>query len=230
VKTVFFDFDGTLTKGCLPTWIMLNQIMKRNGAKVTGELYEMFMNGEIDYKEWCDLTIAKFKTYNITINDFNEVVANTKLIAGVKETFQKLKENGWHIHILSGGISQVIRLALGDALQFVDNISANEIYFKEDGSLDKIVATKYDYKGKAEYVEEYMNATNSLKTECVFVGNGANDEFVSSTGIHTICFNPDDTDPNNKEVWAHAFENSDNLQDTLPTILRIGENQEEKII
>ena len=134
MKTVFFDFDGTLTKGCLPTWVMLNQIMKRNGAKVTGELYEMFMNGEIDYKEWCDLTIAKFKTYNITINDFNEVVANTKLIAGVQETFQKLKENGWHIHILSGGISQVIRLALGDALQFVDNISANEIYFKEDGS------------------------------------------------------------------------------------------------
>ena len=224
MKTVFFDFDGTLTKNCIATWYQINNIMKRNGAPITGELYQMFMNEQINYKEWCELTIEKMKKYNVLKADLDQVSLETKLINGVNETFEKLHNNGWRIHIISGGISQVIRQVLGDSLKFVDNISANEVFFNEDGTLKNIIATEFDYKGKATYIENYMKATNSSKDELVFVGNGSNDEFVASTGITTICLNPDDTDPNNKEVWKYALVDSNNLQDTLSIILRINDD------
>lgn len=219
MKTVFFDFDGTLTKDCLPTWININGILRRNGAEVTGELYQMFINEEIDYKEWCELTIAKLKKYNFLRSDFEEVARNIKLIGGVYETFETLRANGWRIQIVSGGITEIIRLALGDALKFVEKITANEVFFTEDGTLDKIYATEYDYKGKAVYIQNYINANKISPKDAVFVGNGSNDEWVFTTGAKTICVNPEDTDPNNKTIWHEAYVDIENIKTILPAIL-----------
>jgi len=80
-----------------------------------------------------------------------------------------------------------------------------------------------DEEGKARYIKSYIKSHNYKPSDIVFVGNGHNDRFVSSTGCHTICLNPNHTNHKDTNVWSHYIEKSDNLMDILKVIDSIKE-------
>lgn len=83
--------------------------------------------------------------------------------------------------------------------------------FDKDGYIANIIGTRYDHEGKATFIKELCE-TKWCKTEdIVFIGNGWNDEWVSSTGVKTICLNPDKSDFENIDVWNKVIYTNDLL-------------------
>ncbi|MBO7528133.1 MAG: HAD-IB family phosphatase [Clostridia bacterium] len=221
MKAVFFDFDGTLTQNSPNIW---KSMWKKCGCYMGGNsyfnaLYKQFISSEISYQEWCDLTCEIFKRAKFSKKDLMELTNQVKLIGGVEETLKALKQNGYHLFVVSGGFTSVIKTALGKNAKYFDGIMANSIKFDKNGIIESIKGTNYDFEGKAKFINEYKVATKSNPKDLFFVGNGGNDEWAHLSGCSTICINPDETDSLNGTKWHKSIEYTDNLTSILSCIL-----------
>lgn len=220
MKTIFFDFDGTLTAKSPNIW---RAIWEKLGYS-TGEgsyfriLYKKFMDKKISHQQWCDLTCQAFIKKGMNKEILKELSSKIKLLPGVKETFEKLKARGFEIFVLSGNIIEVIEDALGGNVKLLDAVMANVFVFDEKGNLKKIAGTHYDFEGKAKFIEKYKEKTYSKPEDLYFVGNGGNDEWAHLSGCHTICINPDGTDTEDKQKWHKNLGEVKNLTEILKEI------------
>lgn len=219
MKTVIFDFDGTLhlsSNAWKLIWAKLgyNISLDSDFAK----LYSSFMNGETSHQEWCDLSAKAFRRKSLKSSLVEEIGAETPLLQNANTLFKTLKQRGYNIIILSGSINKVIELALGQSYQYVDQIIANEFVYDKHGLFKSIKGTNYDYEGKAQFIKEYIAKTNSLPDDVTFVGDGDNDEWVHTSGCNTICINPKrNTDYENRTKW-HQVLFTEDLAEILPLI------------
>ena len=102
-------------------------------------------------------------------------------------------------------------MVLGDYIKYFSNIESNDIIFDENNKLKKLVATPYDFIGKAKYIENLMVKTNTKPEEIIFVGNGDNDEWAYKSGCKTICINPVNTDSKNRTIWHNEISSLESL-------------------
>ena len=131
----------------------------------------------------------------------------------------ELKSNGITLYILSGSIKQYIEYVLGkDLAKCFKEIKANRFTFDEQGRLEAIVGTPYDFEGKARFVKKIMQEGNIQACDIIYVGNSFNDEFVYTTGVETLCINPRDTDYFNNKVGHYYIRNLRSLREILPYI------------
>ncbi len=218
MKTIFFDFDGTLTQKSPNIWKAIWKSCNYDTSKESyfAELFCRFISGNITHQEWCDLTCEKFMQANFSKRMLNDLAANIKTIDGLDATLKTLKANGYSLHIISGNIKQVIEIVLGDKVRYFDTINANKMQFDENGKIVYIKGTNYDFEGKARFIEEFKEKTNSNAKDLIFVGNGDNDEWAHLSGCKTICINPDNADFSNKTKWHVCQPNVTNLTQILP--------------
>lgn len=220
MKAIFFDFDGTLTYKSPNIW---REIWKECGYSVASDsyykkIYKEFLNKEITYQRWCDLSLVEYQKAGFTKQKLMTLASKIKLINGLSQTLIALKEEGYSIHIVSGNISSVIKKALGRNAKYFDSISANEMTFFKNGKIKQIKGTEYDFEGKAKFIENFKEKTNSKCSELIFVGNSSNDEWAYLSGCKTICINPEDTDSTNTNMWHFRKENVKTLTEILPFI------------
>lgn len=220
-KAVIFDYDGTLTYGDYnnifkSTYQVLGYATDRNS-----EYYESYVNFKeykYDYDKWVAINEEDFKKGGLTKEIFDSVTENIKLIAGLEQVIKTLNKKGIKAYILSGNFGYAIKKTLGELADYFTEISANEIYFNEDGSLSHLVATKYDYEGKAKYITKIQEELGIEPDEICFVGNGENDAFAYKSGAKTICINPVDADEENSEKWTCVLYDVKNLSKILDCI------------
>ena len=145
IKCVVFDFDGTLTKqNDRTTWEL---IWEELGYSIEdcARLHRAFSNKAITHQEWCEKTSAAFNDKLISEQTLRKVASKVQLISGVRELLNILSDNKIELHILSGSISQIINLVLGDLVDKFTHIQANS--FKFNGStLSYIQSTDYDFE------------------------------------------------------------------------------------
>lgn len=222
MKTVIFDFDGTLTKQDSNIW---KQIWNDLGCKTDSnsyyvQLYNKYVNKEITYQQWNDLACEVFIQNNLHVSLLDNLINEINLIDGVKETFEQLTKNNIEIIILSGNIDYIIKNSLKDNCKYVKQIVANNFVFNEKGNVIKVIGNDNDFEGKYNFVKNYIKNNNLNCKDVVFVGNGPNDEFVHLAGCKTICINPNKTNSNDKTKWNVSFVKIDNLTQILPEILK----------
>ena len=226
MKAVFFGFDGTLTSKGSNVW---KNIWKKCGcfmgsSSYYNALYKKFLLSEISYQEWCDLTCEVFKKAKFSRKDLIEIAKEIQLIDGLEETLKALKQKGYKLFIVSGGISSVIRMVLGDKIKYFDAVKANVFQFDENGIIDSIKGTNYDYKDKAKFISEFKKATKSQAKDLFFVGNGDNDEWAHLAGCKTICINPVEADFTNSLKWHKNIGETSNLTSILGCIIPNAKN------
>lgn len=219
MKTIIFDFDGTLTKKSNEIW--RNIWIKLDALDVDDMLYNKFSNGEIDYIQWCNEIEREYKKRNFNSKTLDELIQNIEMMENLEKALKELKKEGYDLRILSGGIDYVINSLLKDNTKYFSDIKSTKFLFDEDGYLKKIIDTDSDEEGKGRYVTNYIRQTNSNSKDIIFVGNGHNDRFVSSTGCITICINPNNTNHLDKNVWNLYIEKSDDLMDVVNLIKKI---------
>ena len=216
MKTIIFDFDGTLNKQNQNIWKLLWSELgyKTDKTSLYSKLYvEHVIKKTITRKQWFNLTALAFKKKGMSIETLNHVSSKIELIDGAKDFVKSLFKAGFSLHIVSGCITQTIENVLGDLTKYFTHIESNTAVFDESGKLKEFVATPFDFAGKAEYVKNLMIKTNSNASEVVFVGNGDNDEWVHLAGCKTICINADNTNSNNKTIWNEKIDNLKSLDE-----------------
>lgn len=220
MKAVIFDFDGTLTKLSQNVW---QQAWSALGYE-TGEgsyyrsLFARFLSKDITHAEWIDLTKEAYIKRGLDKDTLLSIGSQIELHEGFEEMLIDLKSKGYSLHIVSGNIKDVVYDVLKDKVKYFDSINTNLFEFAPNGLLSNIIATNYDYEGKANFVSNLITQTGSEASEVTFVGNGDNDEWVHTTGCDTICVNPYKTDADNKVIWHSAVKNLTDLRQLLPLI------------
>ncbi|MEI6348891.1 MAG: hypothetical protein WCP69_13170 [Bacteroidota bacterium] len=90
--------------------------------------------------------------------------------------------------------------------------------FDENGRLDRIIGTKFDFKGKATFIEKIANELNLKPYEILFIGNSNNDELAYTSGAITLCVNPRLTNPFDEKNWNNTITEMHNLDKILKYI------------
>lgn len=213
---VVFDFDGTLSNRKELASIWMEIWVKLDYSRDMCSYYHnQFDEGEISHQEWCDITCEYFQKREFHSEMLDELARNITLLKNTEKLFQELKSRNIEIYIISGSIIRVIRTALGELCSFVSDIQANDMVFNEDGYLDNIVGTDYDFEGKAEYISRVLGSKTIAPQDVLFVGNSNNDEYVKLSGATTLCINPAETNYHDRTKWDHVLLKCDDAMDIL---------------
>ena len=221
MKAVIFDFDGTLTQKGENLWKAIFKTLGYDVVSNEGEYktqFRDFLSGKINYQEWCDQTCDSYRQRNFTQEMLFDLASKIKLIDGVDKVFKTLYEKDIKICVVSGNFIDVIKYALKDLSNYVSSINANIVEFDNQKVISKIYGTDYDFEGKAKFISRYCKDNNIKPEDVWFVGNGDNDEWAHMSGCHTLCVNPDKTDPNDRQKWHYSIENMQSLVEILPII------------
>ena len=218
-RAVVFDFDGTLTSNHSnrTTWETIWTRLGYN-VKECQKLHQRFDRNEITHEQWCKITEDRFREKGLTRDLIKEIAQNISLIDGAEETFIELDNLNIKIYIVSGSISEIIRIVLNDLCKYVEEIKANTFLFDRAGVLNRIVGTKYDFEGKAEYIKQISASLGISSSDIVFIGNSVNDRFAYSSGAKTLCINPILTDTTNQKVWNICIQTCNTLTEILNII------------
>lgn len=219
-KVVVFDFDGTLTRNAtLRTswermWVSCGYPVER-----CRELHKEFSIGQFSHQEWCDKTAAAFKEKGFTRDNISEIAAEINLLDDCKEVIEHLNTIGVQLFIVSGSVDVLIKEVLGESIYCMfSKIQSNSMQFGQDGKLDRIIGTKYDFAGKAKYVEGIIEK-GYKPSEIVFFGNSFNDESVCGTGVRSVCINPKQTRVYEPRYWTDEMTDVTSMKDFLKFIV-----------
>lgn len=218
IKVIIFDFDGTISKvdkgfNCWKAvWEELDAV------SVDLKYYNMYLNHEITYIEWCEIIEKEFLSRKVNSQMLEKIGKRIKLMDDIEEFFKILKERNIKSYILSGGIKNMIEASLGEYVNCFEDIQADYFTFDETGNVKNLcLCAGHDVSHKDEYVNIIMKEHNITPGELLFVGNGRNDESVYKTGVHTLCLNPDGAHFEDKRIWHNTIW-SESLMDVLPYI------------
>lgn len=219
IQAVVFDFDGTLTNSKSRTtweslWVMLGYDVKE-----CQDLHREYDKGKLTHQEWCDKTAEKFIEKQLTQEQILQISKKIKLISGCKKTLEILNKRNIKLYIVSGSIKDIIKNVLGNAHNFFSDIQANEFIFDTQSSiLTKIIGTKYDFEGKANYIKLIAERMEISTSDVLFVGNSNNDIWAYQSGANTLCINPSITNYHDDIVWQNVIVECKNLLEILPFI------------
>ncbi len=221
-KAIVFDFDGTLTsdnrKEKMSLW---EKIWIALGYSISDsqKLFFLFLKKEITHKEWCNLTCEKFKAKKISIEHLNTIADEIHLIKDAFSCLETLSSKNIKLYITSGGILQIINRVLENhnCTHFFQKITANNFVFN-NGVLDEIQGTKYDFIGKANFIRKIAKEQSILERDILFIGNSVNDEEAYKSGARILCMNPHYADVSSGKKWHYFIEKANSLNDILPYI------------
>lgn len=218
-KAVIFDFDGTLTKRgtTRTTWEAIWESLGYNASEC-GLLAIRYLKREITHSQWCQLTLKKFKSRNLSYETVIRVAAGMELIHDFDKCMQEIQRLGVPMYIVSGSIWDVISYVLGHRTDYFRRIESNAFGYKPDKTLGTITGTQYDFEGKGDFVKEVAKELNVHTSAILFVGNDINDEHVKATGARTLLVNPQLTSPADQKAWDKNIPAMRSLLEILPFV------------
>ncbi|MBP3344877.1 MAG: HAD-IB family phosphatase [Clostridia bacterium] len=227
MKTIIFDFDKTLTTG--------RSIWKRLWNKKGYEIHKYskfvqvvnaFREGKLSREEWNTISLKALRQKGLSQKDVASIANNLPLIEGIEKTLETLKQEGYKIAIVCGGVEEIVKLALGENGKYVDIIHANKFFYDRHGILKSINSETYHYEGKQKFVESFMEETGTTADEIIFIGHGDEEQWANTLGCKAIAFNVFDTIiSGEKTKWDKVIYSQD-LTDILPAIQEV-ENEKE---
>ncbi len=181
LDAVFLDVDGTLTKG--PScW----QLAHRHFGveRQANRYYELAMRKEIDYDTWARLDVELWK--GRSFDELCDALLPPKLLAGVKESIQMLKDRGIKVVLVSGGINVFV-----DAVK--EEVGADLAYsniIKQEGGIITGDIEVHVGTTKQPIVEQVAEEWGIDLSRSGCIGDHYNDLDMFRTVAHTVAFNP----------------------------------------
>lgn len=199
---VAFDLDGTLLRGIRHSWSLL---WKAVGCSRTEAIQckKAFETGEIDYKQWVRHDYEALRKNGLTQEKIRSVIKLTgcSLTKNMKQAIRLLKDNGYVTAVISGGVDAVLKYFIPDPEEYFDELFINRLVWGEDGQLEDIIPTEYDWDpgkkgvlGKCGGLKEICRKYNVTLENSVFVGNDENDLMAMRVAGRKVYFSSQDTE------------------------------------
>ena len=222
IKAVVFDFDGTLTykNGNRSSWQRIWDALGYTNDE-SFSLYTKYKNHEINHQEWCDETARFFIEKGLTKDQVSQIGEKTEMLPGCKELFEELRRHEVKIFICSGSIDTMISAAIpNDIERMIEKISSNNFLYDNNGNLNSIKGTLYDFEGKKDFIEDIvMKEYHFVSSEIAFVGNSDNDIWAYLSRARTILINPNNVEPGDRKIWDYCLPEVNNLLELKPYLL-----------
>ena len=180
---VAFDLDGTLIKGIRHSWTLLwNELGVNSSIQI--ERKNMFKQGKISYLEWVQRDTEDLINHGLNKKHIANAVAKNHctLTKNLDKAVSLLKDQGCLIAIISGGVDAILYELFPNASDFFDDIYINRFIFDDNGNLQRISATEYDWDdqkkgvvGKKKGLERLCEKYSIPIENTVFVGDDLND-------------------------------------------------------
>src|SRR6185295_4127882 len=192
-RVIGFDLDGTLLRGIDFSWTVVWKYLGFPEAVYKGAMHD-YRKGTITYQEWCDLACKNFRSKGLSRKDFPEIVKDISVTKNLKETLDILRNAGFVIALISGGIDTFIEEKIPNAGELFDYICINRLQYEQpNGMICGVDATPYDFEGKTVALEAICKRHGCSLKEAVFVGEGFNDEDVVNRAGLSIAYPPGET-------------------------------------
>lgn len=180
-RLVILDMDSTFI-----AQEVIDLLARKFG--VEGEvsaITESAMNGEIDFATSLQARVAKLAGLDeIAIA---EVAKEIALTSGARELVEQLHSRGDKVGIVSGGFLNVIEPLLNELK--IDFYRANTLEIKDGKLTGKTLGPIIDRAAKAAALREFAQISQIELSQCVAIGDGANDlEMMAVAGL-SIAFN-----------------------------------------
>ena len=217
-RAVLFDFSGTLVTDPYTdsTWFAIWHFLGLDAGRFNN-LMQHYNSDITSRKQFYEKLCDTFSQQHLNKEAVAKIGSSLTRLKGIPETFKD--DRGIRIHIVSQSDRTLLRAALHDALPIIDEIQSNELRYDDDGFVAGITETKFDFKGKALYVQRVADELNVSPRDIVFVGNSANDEYVAASGAKMICINARETKPTgNDSVWDVSLAPCQDLRNVLDYI------------
>jgi HAD superfamily phosphoserine phosphatase-like hydrolase len=227
-KVVAFDLDGTLLRGVdfsfswEAVWQGLgfakkvqNDLRREYRERVAEE--DTRENRVRAYQNWCERAVGYYKTRGLTRARLREITEAHWLTHNCREALSRLRQEGVVIAFISGGLDTFLEDLFPDYRDYADFVFVNQLTFSPDGKLDGVIASAYDFEGKAEALALVCQRVGCVaQEEAVFIGDHFNDEAIMLSVAKAIAYPPQD------EIISgvsHAEVTEDDLNAILPYIL-----------
>jgi HAD superfamily PSPase-like hydrolase len=170
-KVIFIDVDGTLTTS-LSAWELAHHHFAKVDPTIIDKMNantKLYYQGDITYNEWARLDVELW--INSEYHELEQALLPPKLIPGAKEGISLLKDHGFMVVLVSGGIDILV-----DAVKKEVNADlsySNRIGHKNgiiDGSLIIEVGDS-----KADTLEVFSQTYNYDVSDAYAIGDNTND-------------------------------------------------------
>lgn len=171
IKTVFFDFNGTIINDVDLCLNILNKMLEDDGkSPITKERYlDIFCFPIKSYYELAgfDFTKKSFEELSVDfINMYQKASLNCSLYPGVKQVLSDLKMNGYRLVLLSA--SQI------------DNLKEQVSHFKLDHLFDNVLGINDIFaRSKVDVGLNFILENNINPTTCLMFGDTLHDKEVA---------------------------------------------------
>jgi phosphoserine phosphatase len=180
-RLVVFDVDSTLLRAEVIDLLAARAGREREVRAIT----EAAMRGNIDFTESLHRRVAALADLPAAV--LEEVAAHAKFSRGVRLTVRTLRRLGFRCGAVSGGFNQVVQpVATELGLEF---FAANELEIKDGRLTGQIIGEVIDRQGKAAVLRRFASFYGIPLSQCVAVGDGANDIDMLTTAGLGIAFN-----------------------------------------
>lgn len=168
MSLIAFDFDGTLSDSEMTVLLAERAGVAEEVAAIT----ERAMNDEISYAE--SLYSRAELLEGLDDAAASEAFDAVRLRPGAARLIERLRAEGHHVAVLTGGFERGVERALAKAEVAVDAVVANRLPVA-DGALTGEVAGPLIEGTKDDALEVATAVLGEDRTATVAVGDGAND-------------------------------------------------------
>ncbi|WP_039785370.1 phosphoserine phosphatase SerB [Actinoalloteichus spitiensis] len=180
-RLIVFDVDSTLIQGEVIEMLAAHAGREAEVRAVT----EAAMRGELDFAESLHRRVAVLAGLPATVLD--EVAGNLELTPGARTTVRTLKRLGYRCGVVSGGFSQVVAHLVDDLS--LDFSMANQLEVVDGRLTGRVVGPVVDRAEKAAALRRFAAEFDVPLSQCVAVGDGANDIDMLTTAGLGVAFN-----------------------------------------
>ncbi|MDQ4091886.1 MAG: phosphoserine phosphatase SerB [Actinomycetota bacterium] len=180
-RLVVFDVDSTLVQG-----EVIEMLAERAGCgPEVSAITEAAMRGELDFTQSLRRRVALLADLPISV--LSEVTRAIELTAGARTTVRTLKRLGFRCGAVSGGFTHVVR-PVAEELG-LDFCAANELEIRDGKLTGQLLGSVVDRSGKADALRRAAEHFGVPLSQCVAVGDGANDIDMLATAGLGVAFN-----------------------------------------
>lgn len=189
-RLVCFDLDGTLVDELTYIWPLVHESLGIDQEKVK-EAAGRFYAGEITFREWAEHDVSLWIEKGVTRKDLLGVAGKLSMMKGAEETLKILKERGYKLAVISGGLDIILDHFFPDPKKTFDHVMINRLLFDAKGNVTSIEPTEFGADSyKISGLEEIAKKEGISVKECVFVGDSDNDLDIARGAGLSIGFNP----------------------------------------
>jgi phosphoserine phosphatase len=180
-RLIVMDVDSTLVQGEVIELLAAHAGCEEEVARVTARA----MAGDLDFEQSLRQRVALLE--GLPAEAIDHVREHLELTPGAKTLVRTLRRLGYVLAIVSGGFTQVTG-ALAERLN-LDYAHANTLEIRHGRLTGRLVGPVVDRAGKADALRRFAHQAGVPLSQCVAVGDGANDlDMLNAAGLG-IAFN-----------------------------------------